>query len=346
MQTYSPAPVEAALWARPASDPPPPQGTDWPGRAGFSGVGVWPAAVAGVYVGVALGALLWLWVWPAHTASAGLGVHRGYLALFLAVMTCLVALGVTLVYHRVLTHRAAKLSRWVAYPLVTIALPAGTPVQWVGNHRHHHAVTDAPADAHSPRQYGLWVAHAGWYIYTSRVCWCVLYSFAGPLRMLFDAFWRPQTNQEHTRLARDIEADGYYRWLGRPTPYAAIVLGHVVFTWLFVYALWGAWTLPFLYLTQLSYYLAGDGVNSILHRFGSRPFDTHDDSTNAWWLAPLTLGEAWHNNHHAFPRSIKSGLLPFQVDLAYLSCRLLALFGLAQDLWLPSERDVRAKLRR
>lgn len=301
--------------------------------------------MAGLYVVLVLGTLLGLSRWPAHTARAGLGVHWGWFVAFLVAIIYAVGLAVTLVYHRVLTHRAAKLSRLVAYPLVTIGLPAGTPVQWAGNHRHHHALADRPADGHSPRQYGLWVAHAGWYIYTQRVFWCVLYSLAGPLRALFDAFWRPQTNQEYVHLARDIAADGYYRWLGRPTPYAALVLGHIVFTWLFVYTLWGLWALPFLYFAQLTMYLAGDGVNSLLHRFGSRPFETDDDSTNAFWLAPLTLGEAWHNNHHAFPRSIKSGLLPFQIDLAYAACRLLALFGLATDLWLPADEDVKARLK-
>ncbi|MFZ9887220.1 MAG: acyl-CoA desaturase [Myxococcota bacterium] len=254
-------------------------------------------------------------------------------------------LGVTLGYHRVLTHRAARLNRWLEYALVTFGAPAGTPVQWIGNHRHHHAVTDTPADEHSPRHYGFWVAHAGWYLHTHQVVPSVLYTFAGPLRGLFDAFWRPRTNQQYIHLARDIARDPYYAWLSRKGPYLFIMMLHVVVPWAFTALFWGLRGVLILALCQTVFYAVGDFVNSLCHMWGERPFDSGDDATNIWWLALLSFGDSWHNGHHAFPNSIRSGLLPGQLDLAWLWCELFAKLGLAHHLKLPTEEDIARKRR-
>lgn len=270
--------------------------------------------------------------------------HVGLYLVFLVAISAPVAFGVTVMYHRVLTHRSARISRWIAYPLVTVAAPAGTPVGWVGNHRHHHRTTDTVDDPHSPTHRGLWVAHAGWYLGTDRPWLCALYSVGGPLRMVFDACWRSRTGQEYAHLAPDVAADPYYRRLGRPGPYALVVLGQVAVTWGVAFAVFGWWALPGLYVLQVAYYAVGDGVNSLTHRFGRRPLRSDDDSTNLAWLAALTAGDGFHQNHHVFPWSIRHGLLPGQIDLAHGFVRALAAVGLASHLREPRPEAVLERL--
>lgn len=276
----------------------------------------------------------------------GLGVPTIWFWAFLLFTMWGYGLGVTLGYHRILTHRAAKLNRWLEYFLVTFGAPAGTPVQWIGNHRHHHAVTDTPEDEHSPVHYGFWTAHAGWYLHTTKTLPAVLYTFAGPLRGLFDAFWRPRTNQQYVHMARDIAADPYYAWLSRPGPYLFVMLGHFAFSWGVTYVFWGARMLLVLAPAQMFFYAVGDFVNSLCHMIGDRPFRSRDASTNVWWLSLLSFGDSWHNGHHAFPNSIRSGLLPGQLDLAYEWCRLFEKLGLARDLKVPSAAEIERKRRR
>jgi len=267
-----------------------------------------------------------------------------WLPLWMFVLSAPVAMGVALMYHRVLTHRAAIVSPWIAYPLVAAAAPAGPPTGWVGNHRHHHRVTDTAADPHAPVAHGFWVAHAGWYLGTSSAWLSAIYSVGGPLRMVFDAFWRPRTGMGHAHLARDVDAVPFYRRLSRPGPYAAVVLAHAGVTWLLTWWLFGPWALPALYVLQVGYFFVGDGVNSFAHRFGKRPFRTKDQSTNLTWLAAVTAGEGWHHNHHVFPTSIRAGLLPGQIDLAYSFCRILERAGLARDLRVPTAEQIRHRL--
>ena len=112
--------------------------------------------------------------------------------LFAVIYYQLAGLGVNLGYHRVLSHRSLTLPLWLERTLVTIGLPAGTPTQWAGNHRYHHAHTDTTLDPHSPIQQGFWYAHVGWYIRSRSIPLCVMYSLAGPLRMLIDAWMRPR----------------------------------------------------------------------------------------------------------------------------------------------------------
>jgi len=221
---------------------------------------------------------------------------------WLLALSAPVAMGVALMYHRVLTHRAAVISPWVAYPLVAAAAPAGTPVGWVGNHRHHHRVTDTAADPHAPGPHGFWVAHAGWYLGTTNAAISALYAVGGPLRMCFDAFWRPRTGMTYAHLARDVQTVPFYRWLSHPGPFAFVVLAHVALTWSLTWWWFGPAALPIVYVLQVGYYFVGDGVNSFAHRFGRQPFRSNDESRNLAWLAAVTAGEGWHHNHHVSPR--------------------------------------------
>ena len=98
----------------------------------------------------------------------------------------------SIIYHQTLSHRVIKFSPLFEIMMVIIALPLGTPVQWVGTHRQHHLYTDVQGDPHSPVLYGFWYAHCGWYISSHNPIVCFLYAIAGIFRMFFDAFWRPK----------------------------------------------------------------------------------------------------------------------------------------------------------
>lgn len=269
--------------------------------------------------------------------------HPIWFVFFIIVMTWFIATGVGLFYHRILTHGACKPNKLLAYLFVTIAAPAGTPIQWVGNHRWHHKVTDTEEDHHSPQIHGFWVAHAGWYLGTSNKLLCFLYSIAGPLRILFDAFWRPRTNQEFVGFAGDIARDPYYEWLSRPLPYAFALIGHVFFVWTFVLYHWGWWAGAILYVIQVSYFVIGDSVNSINHLWGEAPFNSGDNSRNVSSMRFVSAGESFHNNHHAFPGSANCGLLPNQFDLNYVSARFFEKLGLMTDIRTPTKEQLIAK---
>jgi fatty-acid desaturase len=316
----------------------------WDGRpSGFRRILPGPVAVLGFWtlasvLLVQLAARL-----PGHTPERGFGYSGWVLGLYLFLMAQIVFTGVGFIYHRVLTHRACRLHPLVKYSLLIASLPAGTPIQWVGNHRHHHGRTDRAQDWHSPI-HGFWAAHAGWYIYTRNSLVCALYTCAGPLRMLFDAFWRPQTNQEYAKQAKDVAAEPFLAFVSRPSPFAFFVIGQVAVSWGFTYLMWGTRGFLPLFLTQVIYYLVGDGVNSVLHMWGDKPFTTRDDSRNFPVLGFMLLGEGYHNAHHAFPRSLKVGVLPGQFDTIYELARVLRRIGLCRDIVEIGPREILGKL--
>jgi stearoyl-CoA desaturase (delta-9 desaturase) len=282
-------------------------------------------------------------VFDSFDAWTGLGAPRIVMVPVFVVIMVLVAMGVVVAYHRVLTHRAAVLARPVELVLVLFGLGAGTPVQWIGNHRFHHAHTDEPEDTHSPRHHGFWVAHCGWYLQTHSTALSILYAFAGPLRTLFDAFWRPRTNQQHVALAKDIAADPILGWLSRPAPYALTLLSTVVVAWSGFVLAWGIPGAAALWALHVMAYSFGDLVNSAGHMVGTRPYTDRDDSTDSPWLAVLTFGDGWHNAHHAFPGSIRCGLKPLQWDPAFWFTLALSKVGLAHSLRIATPADVLSK---
>lgn len=246
--------------------------------------------------------------------------------------------------HRLLTHRSLQLPKWLEYIAITLSLPAGTPIQWVGNHRFHHAHTDVPEDPHSPAISGFWYAHVGWYLGTHKSWLCVPYALGGPLRMLFDGYWRPRTNQQFNDLAADVSRDPYYAWVSRPLPYMAMLWLHVTIVFCLAYCLAG-WTGVCLMWAQLVFmYNACDAIDSVAHLWGRRPYaDVHKARNNAW-LAFFTLGEGWHANHHCFPSSARHGLLAHQFDWTWETIRLLQWLGLATNVKRPDAAMVRASL--
>jgi stearoyl-CoA desaturase (delta-9 desaturase) len=257
----------------------------------------------------------------------------------------LAGLAINLAYHRVLAHRALALPRWLERALVTLGLPAGTPVQWAGNHRHHHAHADRPGDPHSPRD-GYWHAHNGWYIGRKGPLPCLLYALGGPLRILFDGWRRPRTNQEHNHLARDVLADPYYRLVSRPGPYLALAIAHVAVVFGGVTLWFGGTGLLAMWSTLVAIFNLGDAIDSMAHLVGDAPYPGPDRARNHWFLGLLTLGEGWHANHHRFPWSARHGFGRGQPDWTWGVIRLLARAGLARGVRIPSaEAIARARCR-
>jgi fatty-acid desaturase len=218
-----------------------------------------------------------------------------------------VGLGISMGYHRLHTHRGFKTYKWFDYFLAicgTLSLEGG-PIFWVATHRLHHQYSDQPEDPHTPRVSGFW-AHLGWII-----------------------FGEAQHN-DTARLARyapDLSKDPFYRWLSTYHWVPLTVLG-------FGLLAWGGWGMVMwgIFL-RVTVGLHGTWmINSATHMFGRRRFDTDDDSRNVWWVALLTFGEGWHNNHHAHPVSARHGLAWYEFDWTWLSLKALSAVGLVWGL--------------
>ena len=229
------------------------------------------------------------------------------------------SLGIGMGYHRLLTHRAYKTPKWVEYVLTvcgTLALEGG-PIPWVATHRLHHQNTDRDGDPHSPRDGGFW-AHMGWVL-------------TGRSMQKNSAVLLPYVPE--------LCKGGFHRWISDwhwvPITILAILL--LVFGgWRYV--LWGIFlrTTFGLHSTWL--------VNSATHMWGSQRFHTMDNSRNSFWVALLTFGEGWHNNHHAHPQSARHGLAWYEVDLNWYGIWILRMFGLAWDIKVrrlaPSQHQI------
>lgn len=247
-------------------------------------------------------------------------------------------LGVSMGYHRYLAHKSFKPKRWFEILIVILGLPSGTPIQWAGNHRAHHQHADTPLDPHSPHQRGFWFAHNGWYLQSENPFLCFLYAIAGPLRSFFDAFYRPRTNQQYAALAPDISADPFFSWVSRPGVYAVLVILYTSVVLAIAFA-WMGW--PGIALAWFCYvwvYNSGDGVDSISHLFGERPFpsETHR-ATNSLVMALLTFGDGWHANHHAYPKSARHGFKAGEVDTSFYLLWFLKKFRIVEQMYLPPE---------
>jgi fatty-acid desaturase len=221
------------------------------------------------------------------------------------------SLGIGMGHHRLLTHRGYKTPKAVEYFLTicgTLTLEGG-PIDWVVTHRIHHAHTDTAGDPHTPRD-GRWWAHMGWIL--------------------------RGTAQQHApevmaRYAPDLLKDRFHVWLNRFYWIPLIVLGVA----LLAFGGWGVlmWGI---FLRVVFGLHATWLVNSATHLWGTRRFATTDDSTNSWWVALLTFGEGWHNNHHAHPRAARHGLTWYEIDVNWYGIRALQLLGLAKDIKLIS----------
>ena len=247
----------------------------------------------------------------------------------------LTGFGVTVGFHRLLTHRAFKTTRSIRAVLAILGSAAieGPVISWVADHRKHHAFADREGDPHSPHVdhghgwrgalRGLLHAHVGWlFIHTHR--------------------------GRRTRYAPDLLADPVVSWVDRTFVVWAFggLLAAFGLGWLFggrlrdglTGVLWGG-AVRMLVVHHVTY-----SINSLCHFFGRQRFDTGDESRNLAWLAPLSLGEAWHNNHHAFPTSAEHGLARWELDPSALLIGALERLGLAWDVVRVSPERQAAKL--
>lgn len=241
-------------------------------------------------------------------------------------------LGINLCYHRLLTHRGLTCPKWLEYAFAILGVCSmqDTPGRWVAVHRRHHEYSDRQEDPHSPLVNFLW-SHVGW--------------------MLVD-------NRDLTRLgvyeryAKDVLRDPFYRRLERTFLYPIIILT----SWLVYFAggavasilsggnlaeaaqfgasllIWGVFV-----RTVLVWHITWS-VNSAAHLWGYRNYETGEQSRNNWFVAILTSGEGWHNNHHADPRSARHGHRRSEIDLIFMLIQMLEWVGLARDVRRPDQR--------
>lgn len=228
------------------------------------------------------------------------------------VLQFVLGLGITVGYHRLLTHRSFKAVKPVEYLLTLIGSLSwqGGPIKWVATHRLHHQHSDDEHDPHSPRHGFFW----------SHVKWCCT----------FDPRFDPY--EKYSTYAQDLARDRGHVWIERLTPFFQFALAGLLYWWGgWPCVIWGVFV-RLVYVYHTTWF-----VNSASHIWGYRSYETTDDSRNLWWVALLALGEGWHNNHHAWPRSARHGLKAWELDISWMVIRALAAVGLARDIRLPGK---------
>ncbi|MGA0098217.1 MAG: acyl-CoA desaturase [Steroidobacteraceae bacterium] len=220
-------------------------------------------------------------------------------------------------YHRYFSHRSFRTSRVMQFLFGVLGASSVQrgPLWWAAHHRHHHAYSDRPEDPHSPRQKGFLMSHVGWF--------------------LTRGGFRP----DMTRV-RDLERYPELRWLDRYDIAIPVLLALGLFAvggWLErshpslgtsagQMLVWG------FFISTVVLYHATYTINSLCHVFGSRRYDTGDDSRNNPWLALITLGEGWHNNHHHYPSSVRQGFYWWEIDITWYLLKAMSWLGLVWDL--------------
>ncbi len=280
-----------------------------------------------IAVGPLLGTIAALW----------LAFRQGVSALdlwMMITMYVITMLGISVGYHRLFSHRSFKAAAPVKAALAIAGSMAaqGSVVYWVSNHRRHHQYTDVHGDVHSPYVSddgelgfwdGFWHAHMGW------------------------TFGHRMTNV--VKFAKDLYRDPviarcnqlYLVWVFLGLALPALIGGLATMSWMGALTgfLWGG--LVRMFLT----YHTVNGIDSVTHMFGSQPFESGDHSRNNAVWAVATLGEGWHNNHHAFPSSAIFGLERWQIDPGAWLLRALAALGLVWDINRPTRKMIEAKRR-
>ena len=224
-------------------------------------------------------------------------------------------LGVCLGFHRLLTHGSFQTYNWVRWAFAWIGGMAGegSAVDWVANHRKHHAHSDLEGDPHSPVD-GKWWSHIFWLGYC----------------------YPKEKHEAHVkRWAPDLAKDPVISFIGKTFLLWHFLSAGVLF--LAGYA-WGGWAMACSFLVwgvfvRLCFVLHSTWfVNSASHIWGYRNYTTTDQSRNNWWVALITYGEGWHNNHHAFPRMAAHGHRWWEIDVTFATIRMLKAVGLAWDV--------------
>ncbi len=263
----------------------------------------WPVTVAIVLLHVGCVAAPFVFSWSALVVAILLLLLTG-------------PIGITVCYHRLLSHRSFRTPKWFEYVLTTCGCAAGQggPVTWVGTHRLHHKHSDDEQDPHSPRHGFAW-SHVFWCLYRQQVL-----------------HWTP------AGAARDLNRDCGLRLLDR---------FHIIPQLVLIAACWlgGTWAAALgLHTSGISWVVWGVCVrtvfvyhstwfvNSASHTWGYRNYETGDGSTNLWWVAVLSFGEGWHNNHHGDQRAASHGRRWFEFDPTYWIIVAMSWVGLARDI--------------
>ncbi len=263
----------------------------------------WPVFLFIVGIHIACIAAFFTFSWPAL-----------FLCLTLHWITA--CLGITLCYHRLLTHRSFEVPKPLEYFLAIIgclACQAG-PIRWVATHRLHHAYSDDESDPHSPLKGFFW-AHMNWVLHKNK-------RFVGEFK-------------QYSRFAPDLAKDPVYVFINKTHILWSLLLGIGLY-------LWGGWTFVVwgIFVRTVLVYHTTWLVNSATHIWGYRTYKTDDQSTNLWWVALIAYGEGWHNNHHAFQYSARHGLKWWEIDTTYWVIQLLKILGFAKKIKIPSEHHI------
>ena len=232
------------------------------------------------------------------------------LALCLILLFTISPIGVTLTYHRLLTHRSFKVPKLLEYALAIVGTLSaqGSPLLWVAAHRWHHQVADTEGDPHTPRK-GFFYSHMGHLMYHGA-----------------------KSTDELMKYCPDVAKQPFYQFLHRNHLWIALSVLPVLYWaggWPFV--MWGGFVRVVLML-HVTWF-----VNSATHTWGYRTYETHDDSRNCWWVGLLAAGEGWHNNHHAQANCAAHGHQWWELDVTYLLIRGLESVGLATQVIRPSK---------
>jgi len=254
----------------------------------------WITSIALILVHLGAVAALFMFSWKAFIITAVL-------------YWMAIGFGIGMGYHRLHTHRSYKVPKFIEYFFAicgTLTLEGG-PIFWVATHRVHHQNSDQAGDPHTPHDGGFW-AHMGWIVFGDR---------------------KHNDTKLMSRYAPDLAADKFYLWLNTYHYVPLVALGLILLaTGGVSLLLWGVCVrvVVGLHATWL--------VNSATHMWGNRRFATRDDSRNSWWVALLTFGEGWHNNHHAHPTSARHGLAWYELDITWMQIRALQLLGIARSV--------------
>jgi stearoyl-CoA desaturase (delta-9 desaturase) len=273
------------------------------GRAAAAGMGInWVTLVAIVVFHIGALAALFFFSWQR-------------LAVMLSLYVVAINIGIGMCYHRLLTHRGYQVPKWLEYAMTvcsTLALEGG-PIFWVATHRVHHQLSDQQGDPHTPRE-GAWWAHMGWLVWGQAL--------------------HAQT-QVLARYVPDLVRSRFHVWLSKYHWIPLVASGVALFGFGWI---WGGWKNAVGMVLWGGFMRVTLGlhatwlVNSATHMWGSRRFATRDDSRNNWWVALVSGGEGWHNNHHAHPVSARHGMAWYEVDLNWVGIWLLSKLGLASEI--------------
>ena len=229
------------------------------------------------------------------------------------------SLGIGLGYHRLLTHRSFKAPKWLEYFLTTLGTMAlqNEAYKWVATHRMHHQFTEQPRDPHSTRP-GFWWAHIGW---------------------IFFGTAQDHTEANFKKYVPDLLKDKGQALIAKYF-YLPIIVSAILFYavggWSMV--LWGV-VVRVIFGWHTTWF-----VNSLSHLFGKRRFETTDDSTNNWFVAILTFGEGWHNNHHAHPTSARHGMAWYEFDMNWITIRIFEKLGWAKQIRVPDAAKLSSEI--